>query len=331
MKRKRVVVLMLAVLVAGGVLSFVLFKGGGDPTTLEASGTVEATEAQLAFQVSGRIEAVAVQEGDRVEPGQEVGHLDQAEMRARREQALAQVVSARAQLRELETGFRPEEVAQARAADAAAAQRLADAERDLDRTKRLHDGGAVSREAYDKALLAADVARSLHTQAGEQLRLLERGPRIEKIEAQRAQLVQSEAAVRAIEATLANMTLRSPFGGVVSIRHREPGETVAPGAPVVTVTNRDDRWVRIYVPEDRIGALETGLPAAISADTYPDKTYAGEVVFIATEAEFTPKNVQTTEERVKLVYAVKVRITGDASYELKPGLAADVKLRLRTP
>jgi len=330
MKGKRVVVLMLAVLAVGGVLSFVLFKDRRDPAALEVSGTVEATEAQLAFQVSGRIEAVTVQEGDRVEAGEDVGQLDQAEMRARREQAVAQVASARAQLRELETGFRPEEVAQARAAAVAVTQRLADAERDLGRTKRLHEGGAVSREAYDKARLAADVARSLHTQADEQLRLLERGPRVEKIEAQRAQLAHSEAAVRALEASLANMTLRSPFAGVVSIRHREPGETVAPGAPIVTITNRDDRWVRIYIPEDRIGGLETGLPVVIRADTYPDKTYAGEVVYIASEAEFTPKNVQTTEERVKLVYGVKVRITGDAGYELKPGLAADVTLRVRT-
>lgn len=330
MKRKRLVVVMVALLAGAGVLAFVLFKDRQDPGTLEASGTVEATEAQLAFQVSGRIEAVTVQEGDRVEAGQDVGRLDQAEMRARREQAVAQVASARAQLRELETGFRTEEVAQARAGAEAAAQRLADAERDLDRTRRLHEGGAVSREAHDKAVLAADVARSLHEQANEQLRLLERGPRVEKIEAQRAQLAQSEAAVRALDATLANMTLRSPFAGVVSIRHREPGETVAPGAPVVTVTNRDDRWVRIYIPEDRMGGLATGLSAVVRADTYPDKTYSGEVVYIASEAEFTPKNVQTTEERVKLVYAVKVRITGDAGYELKPGLAADVTLRVRT-
>jgi HlyD family secretion protein len=330
MKRKRVVVVLVVLLAAAAVLGFVLLKDRHDPGTLEASGTVEATEAQLAFQVSGRIEAVTIQEGDRVEAGQDVGRLDQAEMRASREQAVAQVASARAQLRELETGFRTEEVAQARAGAAAAAQRLADAARDLDRTRRLHEGGAVSREAYDKAVLAADVAKSLHEQAAEQLLLLERGPRVEKIQAQRAQLAQSEAAVRALDATLANMALRSPFAGVVSVRHREPGETMAPGAPVVTVTNRDDRWVRIYIPENRMGGLATGVPAIIRADTYPHKTYSGEVVYIASEAEFTPKNVQTTEERVKLVYAVKVRITGDARYELKPGLAADVTLRVRT-
>ena len=331
MKPKRIVVLPVVVLALGAAAYFFLRDGHEDPGILVASGTVEATEARLGFPLSGRIEAVAVQEGNQVEPGQEIGRLDRAESLARRDQALAQVATARAQLRELETGFRMEEVAEARAAAAAAAERLADAQRDRDRTRRLHEGGAVSREADDKAASGLDVATSLHTQAVERLRLLERGPRVERIEAQRAQVVQAQAVVRALDAALAQILIHSPFAGVVSVRHREPVETVSAGAAVVTVTNRDDRWVRIYVPEDRVGALATGLAATITADTFPEKTYTGEVVFIATEAEFTPKNVQTTKERVKLVYAVKVRITGDLNHDLKPGLAADVRLRLRTP
>ena len=151
MKPKRIVVLPVVVLALGAAAFFLLRDGHDDPGVLVASGTVEATEARLGFPVSGRIEAVTVQEGDQVEPGQELGRLDQAESSARRDQALAQVAAARAQLRELEPGFRTEEVAEARAAAAAAAERLADAERDLERTRRLLEGGAVSREAYDKA------------------------------------------------------------------------------------------------------------------------------------------------------------------------------------
>jgi HlyD family secretion protein len=90
--------------------------------------------------------------------------------------------------------------------------------------------------------------------------------------------------------------------------------------------NLDDRWVRIYVPETRVGAVHLGDSAVITADTYPDRRYGGAVSFIASQAEFTPRNVQTREERVKLVYAVKVRITADATYDLKPGLPADVRL-----
>ncbi|HEY9427838.1 MAG TPA: HlyD family efflux transporter periplasmic adaptor subunit, partial [Gemmatimonadaceae bacterium] len=98
------------------------------------------------------------------------------------------------------------------------------------------------------------------------------------------------------------------------------------GSPVLTIMNPGDRWVRIYVPENRLAAVKLGTPAAISSDTYRDKVYPGEVTFIAREAEFTPKTVQTTEERVKLVYAVKVRVTGDTTNDLKPGMPADVQL-----
>jgi HlyD family secretion protein len=117
-----------------------------------------------------------------------------------------------------------------------------------------------------------------------------------------------------------------PFPGVVTIKHREPGETVSPGLPVLTVMDPQDRWVRIYVREDRIGEVQLGQEATITSDTYPDRSYRGEVIFIANESEFTPRNVQTTEERVKLVYAVKVRITEDPTHDLKAGIPADVVL-----
>lgn len=325
-KRRRLVIVP-AVLAAALVVWLVLADGdlGED---LEASGTVEATDAQLGFQATGRVAAIHVREGDRVARGQALAVLDRAEMQARREQAAAQVQAARAQVAELERGFRDEEIAQARAALDAARQRREDARRDLARTQRLHEGGAVSQEAYDKALVAFDVAESQHTQAVEQLKLLEAGPRAERIDAQRAQLAQARASLRAIDAALANMAIVAPFDGVVTVRHREPGEIVPPGSAVLTVMNPGDRWVRIYVREDRIGAVKLGQSAVVTADTYPEKQYAGEIVFIASEAEFTPKNVQTTEERVKLVYAVKVQITGDADYDLKPGMPADVLVDL---
>ena len=126
--------------------------------------------------------------------------------------------------------------------------------------------------------------------------------------------------------TFYNSVVTVPFGGIVTIRHREPGETVSPGLPVLTVMDPEDRWVRIYVREDRVGEVSLGQRATITSDTYGDRTYRGEVIFISSEAEFTPRNVQTTEERVKLVYAVKVQITEDPSHDLKAGIPADVVL-----
>jgi HlyD family secretion protein len=122
------------------------------------------------------------------------------------------------------------------------------------------------------------------------------------------------------------MVITSAFDAVVTVRHREPGEIVPAGSPVLTVMNRDDRWVRVYVRENRIGSVKLGQQATLVCDTFPGKTYGGEVVFIASEAEFTPKTVQTPEERVKLVYAVKVRVTGDPQHDLNPGMPADVRL-----
>jgi len=322
---RRVIAVAVAAVV-GAALWAAFGRDRGRDHVLSASGTVEATEARVGFQASGRIETIGAREGDAVKAGAVLAELDRAETEARRQQASAQAAAARAFLRELEHGSRPEEIAQGRSALAAAAERVRDAQRDLDRTKALFEGGAVSREAFDKARLTLDLAQSQHDQAREQVTILETGPRREKIDAQRAQLAQAEAAVRVIDATLAAMTIRAPFDGVVTVRHREPGEIVAAGSPVLTIMNPDDRWVRIYVPETRIGAVRVGQAATITTDTFPEKTYRGEVSVIATEAEFTPKTVQTTEERVKLVYAVKVRVTGDPARDLKPGMPADVGL-----
>ncbi len=322
--------LVLAALVAAAALTAALLLRGGDEegSDLFASGTVEATEGHLGFQAAGRLAEIRVREGDPVAAGDTLALLEREEVLARRDAAEAQVAEAEARLRELERGFRAEEVEQARAALAVTEQRREDAARDLERTRTLYDGGAVSREALDKAATALEVARGEARRAAESLRLLEAGPRPEAVDAQRARLAGARAALRGLDAALEQMVVVAPFGGLITVRHREPGEVVAPGVPVLTVMDPDDRWVRIYVREDRIGAVRIGQPASVTTDTYADRAYEGRVRFIASEAEFTPKAVQTAEERVKLVYAVKVRIAGDPARDLKPGMPADVRLAL---
>ena len=324
MNRKRILPVIAVAAVA--VVLYFVFRGHGGDGALDASGTVEATDAQLGFQVAGRIDTILVDEGDRVKDGQMLARLDQSTLDAQRAQAVAQLAGAQALLTELERGTRVQDVRQGRDAVTAANQRLADAQRDLDRSRNLFDGGAVSRETLDKSQLAFDVAQSQHDQAAQALQLLEIGPRPERIDAQRAAVAQARAAVQQVNALLANSVILAPFDGVVTVKDREIGETVTPGEPVLTVTNLNDRWVRIYIPETQVGAVHLGEPATITADTYRGKLYRGEVSFIASEAEFTPKNVQTQDERVKLVYAVKVRITADSTDDLKPGVPADVQL-----
>jgi HlyD family secretion protein len=319
-------ILVPVAVVAAGVIVTLALTGGDDDGANVASGTVEATEADLGFQQPGRLDSIGVREGDAVTAGTELAWLDRRELAARQQAAERAHAAAAARLRELERGFRSEEIAQARESLRAAAQRLADAQRELDRAERLFAGGAISRRDLEAAQTAVTVADAQHEGAKEQFSLLETGPRTEQIAAQRAMVAQAEASVAQAEAAVAQAVITAPFDGRVTVRHREPGEAVAPGAPVLTVADLDDRWVRIYVRGDEVGRLSLGQKAEVTADAYPDRTYPGEVVFIADEAEFTPRNVQTAEERVKLVYRVKVRVLADSTHDLKPGLPADVRL-----
>lgn len=330
MKPKRRALIAVPVVVIAAVVAVVwLTRGGGGARAFEASGTVEAVEADLGFTAPGRIEFVAVREGDSVKAGEELARLDRASARAQREQAAAQARAARANLLELERGARREEIAQARAVLAAAEERLADAGRDFERIRLLREDEVVSRQEYDKAKSAVDVARAQAEQAREALRLVEAGPRRERIEAARAAAAAAGAQVEALDATLGNMAIHAPFDGLVTVRHHEPGEVLQAGAPVLTLLDRGHRWVKIYVPETRIGAVGVGDRASITVDTFPDRAFDGEVSYVASEAEFTPRTVQTHEERVKLVYEVRVRVTGDPAHVLKPGMPADVVLAER--
>ena len=327
-KRARIALAVVAVALAAGAAWYVL-SGDGEPAdVLTASGTVEATEAHLGFQAAGRIREIRVEEGDSVGAGDTLAVLDRRELLARREAAEAEIGAARAALRELETGARPQEIRRARAAVRAAEQQREDTRRDVERTRTLFEGGAASREALDKAETRLEVATAELEQARERLSLAEEGPRTERIQAQRARLRGARASLRSVEATLDNTVVTAPYTGLITVRHREPGESTPPGSAVLTLMDPTDRWVRIYVREDRIGAVSPGQEATITSDTYEDRAYEGRVTFIASEAEFTPTNVQTREERVKLVYAVKIRITGDPERVLKPGMPADVEIRV---
>ncbi len=325
--KKRLGIVVPVVLVLAAVATWLLVRNGGDDDgRIVASGTVEATEADLGFQVPGRVEEISPKEGDAVAAGAELARLDTDEWVAARDAAVAQLSGAEARLSELHRGSRPQEVAQAEAGARSAQQRADEAGRDAERTQKLFDGGAVSRQALDRALTARDMAQAALDQAQQTLGLVREGPRVETVHAQQAMVEQARANVARAEATLENAVVRAPFAGRVTVRHREPGETVGPGAPVLTLLDPTDRWVRIYVREDEIGRVRIGMAATITSDTYPDKTYQGEVVFIGSEAEFTPRNVQTTEERIKLVYPVKVQIKDDPDFQLKPGIPADVTL-----
>lgn len=325
---KRPKVLVPVLLIAAAV-AWLLARGRApEDDGLGASGTVEATDADLGFQAAGRVSSVEVVEGATVAEGDTLAFLDTRELEAQLEAARAQREAEEARLAELEAGARTQEIAAAEAAVRSAESRAGTAGGDAERARMLFDGGAVSRQALDRAQSEHELALAALEQAREHLALTREGPRPEALRAQRAQVAQAAAEVARAEATLANTVIVASFPGIVTRRHREPGESVTPGAPVLTLLDPTDRWVRIYVREDRIGQVRLGAPASIRSDSHPGRAYEGKVVFIGAQAEFTPRNVQTTEERTRLVYPVKVRISGDPEVHLKPGVPADVHIEV---
>jgi HlyD family secretion protein len=193
-------------------------------------------------------------------------------------------------------------VAQSRAAVKNAEAALDKAKKDFDRAVVLYDNGAISSQQMDAAQTTHDLAA--------------------------AQQQQTSAALRTAEARLRDTVLYAPLSGVVLRKNVEGGETVTAGAAVFTIGDMESPWVKVYVKEDKLGRVKLGQKAAVSVDSYPGKVYDSVVTYISSEAEFTPKNVQTKEERVKLVFGVKVSVK-NVDDELKPGMPADVKILLK--
>jgi len=262
----------------------------------------------------------------------------------------------------VKAGPRAEEIAQLRASVRQAEVALADAERELVRLQGLENQGAVARQQVDlqrtrrdsaaaqldaarERLRAAEVgsrpqeiaaAAAALRQAQDQMRaakaaldLVVAGPRAETIEAARARVAQAEAVLKAAQTQFGYTTIRAPVDGVVVLRAAELGELVTPGMPILRVSVIDRPWLRVYVPETDLGRVKLGQKADVISDTYPDRKYPGRVVEIAEQPEFTPKNVQTREERVKLVFGVKIEVE-NPNRELKPGMPADAVIHVGT-
>ncbi|MFI5356728.1 MAG: HlyD family efflux transporter periplasmic adaptor subunit [Opitutales bacterium] len=314
---------LAALALLGAALLLTACTRSGDRGDLVLSGNIEVVHPQLSFKIPGRVAARLVSEGDRVTAGQLVARLDDTELQEQLAAARAALAVNRAALAALEAGSRPQEIA-----TAAAGVRSAEAERerarlDFQRSESLRSGNALAERDYETAQVQLKVAEAQTVEAGENLKLVREGPRIEAIQQGRASVAQAAANLEFARTQLDNSRLVSPLTGVVLSHDIEPGEFVAAGTPVVTVADTLHVWVRAYLNETDLGRLQLGQKVAVRADTFPGKRYEGTVGFIASEAEFTPKTVQTDKERVKLVFRVKVDIL-NPNDELKAGMPADV-------
>jgi HlyD family secretion protein len=300
-------------------------SAGNSPGEIVLSGNIEVTDAQVSFKVPGRMIERLVTEGDRIKSGQLVARLDDTEQQEQLALSRAELAGAEAAYAALQAGSRPQEIAEAEAT-------LHSAEADRDRLHldfarqlALHNKDAIADRELEASQAELKVAEARVVEAAERFKLVQAGPRVEDIAQGRARVDQARAAVALAATQVANTLLVSPLNGVVLSKNIEPGEYVSPGTPVVTVADVAHVWVRAYVNQTDLGRVRLGQKLAVHTDTFPNKSYEGTIGFISSEAEFTPKTVQTTKERVKLVFRIKIDLD-NANDELKPGMPADATI-----
>ena len=294
---------------------------GGD-RRLHAWGSIEATEVDIASRIGGRITEVLVDEDDAVKQGQLLLRIDVQELEARRAQAQAAVEAANARLQLLEAGNRKEDITAARQSLEAAQARARSTTRDFQRAKGLFAKRVITQQQLDESRAAADVAEA---QMREQRAVLEKlvgGARAEDISAAAANRDEAIAATSMIDDQLEDRELEAPLNAVVMHRLVEPGEVARPGEPLLVLGNLASPYVDVYVPEGRLGEAKLGAPVEVHVDAYPGQVFRGKVRHVATSAEFTPKNVQTAEQRARLVFRVRVDVQ-DPNALLHPGMPAE--------
>lgn len=275
------------------------------------------------------------------------------------EQRKAELASYEARLQELKNGSRPQEIQEAKAAVDSVQSEFDRAKRDWDRAQTLYKNDDISTAQYDQYRNRWENAEAMLKQTKERQALVLAGPRIEQINAASAQMDRARAALRMaesnaleikrreqelplrrseiaraaaslamIESQLADTMAYAPVDGVVLVKAADVGEVLAAGTTIVTIGDIDHPWLRAYINETDLGRIKLGTKAKVTTDSYPGKEYEGHVSFIASEAEFTPKQIQTKEERVKLVYRIKIDLQ-NPEHELKSNMPADAVLHLR--
>lgn len=307
---------------------------------LSASGFVEATDVRLSAKVGGRVATVTAVEGARVEAGETLVVLETTDVDLALRRVNAEREQAVAGLRLLEAGARPEQIRQAEAqvvaaeADAQAARAELDAARaDAERFERLIAGragaekqrdDAVARRNLAEARLAAAVGRVAAARAT--VANLVAGARREELAGARAQIAVIDAEIARLEQNRADAVVTAPTAAIVTSRVVEPGELVSPGMPLVVLVDLDHAWANVYVEEPVVPTLRIDQTATVLTDA--GDRIDGRIGFISPRAEFTPRNVQTADERARLVYRVKVMVDNREGV-LKPGMPVEARFAAR--
>jgi len=273
------------------------------------SGTIETDEVRVASRYGGRVERIYAQEGQSLTNGQVIAELEASELKARRDQAAAQ-------LAESEAGPRKEELEEAKHSWQALAAELEQARSDQTRADELFSSKTISPKEYEDAQTRVRTLDKNVAAAKSRYDLLMAGTRPERLAAARAQLAEFDAQLR-------EMKITAPSDTVLEVLSVKVGDVLAPNRELATLLLPQHLWVRVYVPEPWLGHIRLGERVKVKVDSDPNKEFSGEVEQIAREAEFTPRNVQTVAERIKQVFGIKIRLD-NAEGILRAGMSADV-------
>ncbi len=313
------------------VLPILLLFGcgkGNNKDRIEASGNIEATNVIVSSKVSGQVLKLLFDEGQKVSEGDTLIIIDHEILEYQLDQALAGLKSVEAQLSLLREGARAEDVKQAEEGFNQAKINFDLAEKDLKRMTDLYNSKSITKKQFDDATARYNISKAQLTSAEENYKKIKNFARPEELKQAEANVSRQKAAIDLIQKQIRDSYVTTPSSGFVVKKFVEQGETVSPMSSLFKVSDLSNVKLVIYVSEEELGRVKLNQSTDVSVDAYPDKTFSGKVIYISPEAEFTPKNIQTKEERTKLVFEVKVQVD-NPDFELKAGMPADAVINIK--
>ena len=298
---------------------------GNNKNSIEATGTIETVDVVLSSKTNGEIKELRINEGERVRQGDTVMTIDTETLQLQLKQQESGAEMSRAQLDLLRNGARKEDIALAESSLNQAQVNYDQAKTDMDRLKKLYQTQTITRKQYDDAVSHFNLMNDQLSSAKENYIKMKNYARPEEIKQAEAKLNQSVASAGLIKKNINDSYIVSPLNGIVVKKYFEVGETVSPMSSLVKISDLTNVELYIYVTELELGKIKLGQKAEVSVDAFKDKKFHGRVTYISPEAEFTPKNIQTKDERTKLVFAVKIELP-NPNFELKSGMPADARI-----
>ncbi|MFC2166352.1 HlyD family secretion protein [Acidobacteriota bacterium] len=298
-----------------------------DSNVLEVSGLIEAVETQIRPEVAGQVIDILVKEGQRVEKGQLLCLIDDKKIKIQINQVLYGLEGLSAKLELFKKGTKKEVIAVAKNQLDAAQKELELVKKNQERMTRLWGEGAVSEVQKEEADVKLKAVTEKKETAEENYHLALRGREKEEIEIVNAEIKNLSAQEELLLIQLEKTQITAPVSGTIEIRHIEVGELASPLLPLFSLIDLDQTYVKAYVPEKYLGNIRMGSAVEVTCDSYPEKNFRGKIDFISDQAEFAPKNIQTKEERLKLVFMIKSYLN-NSDQVLKPGMPVDVKISI---